>query len=73
MLGAIVGDMVGSVYEFDNHRSKEFELLQERSHSDRGGGGPEDQKTAPLCPASRSCDSSHDANIGIHHLLWRVE
>ena len=24
MLGAIVGDIVGSVYEFDNHRSKDF-------------------------------------------------
>ena len=24
MFGAIIGDMVGSIYEFDNHRSKEF-------------------------------------------------
>jgi ADP-ribosyl-[dinitrogen reductase] hydrolase len=24
MLGAIIGDMVGSIYEFNNHRSKEF-------------------------------------------------
>ncbi len=24
MLGAIVGDIVGSVYEHDNHRSKDF-------------------------------------------------
>ena len=24
MLGAIIGDMVGSIYEFSNHRSKEF-------------------------------------------------
>jgi len=27
MLGAIVGDIVGSIYEFDNHRSKEFALF----------------------------------------------
>lgn len=27
MLGAIIGDMVGSVYEFDNHRSKDFTLF----------------------------------------------
>ena len=27
MLGAIIGDMAGSVYEFDNHRSKDFPLL----------------------------------------------
>ena len=32
MLGAIVGDIVGSVYEFNNHRSKDFPLFQESSH-----------------------------------------
>ena len=32
MLGAIVGDIVGSVYEFNNHRSKDFPLFREDSH-----------------------------------------
>ena len=32
MLGAIVGDIVGSVYEFDNHHSKDFPLFREDSH-----------------------------------------
>ena len=32
MLGAIVGDIVGSVYEFYNNRSKDFPLIQEGSH-----------------------------------------
>lgn len=27
MLGAIIGDIAGSRFEFRNHRSKEFELL----------------------------------------------
>ncbi|HPJ22985.1 MAG TPA: ADP-ribosylglycohydrolase, partial [Clostridia bacterium] len=27
MLGAIIGDIVGSRFEFNNHRSKEFELF----------------------------------------------
>lgn len=27
MLGAIIGDIVGSIYEFDNHRSKDFEFF----------------------------------------------
>ena len=27
MLGAIVGDIVGSIYEFNNHRSKDFSLF----------------------------------------------
>lgn len=28
MLGAIVGDIVGSIYEFDNHKSKDFPLFK---------------------------------------------
>ena len=31
MIGAIIGDVVGSVYEFNNHRSKEFPLFQAKS------------------------------------------
>ncbi len=31
MLGAIVGDIVGSVYEFNNHNSKDFPLFREDS------------------------------------------
>ena len=27
MIGAIIGDIVGSIYEFHNHRSKEFEFF----------------------------------------------
>ena len=29
MIGAIIGDIVGSRFEFNNHRSKEFELFTE--------------------------------------------
>lgn len=32
MLGAIAGDMVGSIYEFHNHKSKEFPLFKNESH-----------------------------------------
>lgn len=28
MLGAIIGDIVGSVYEFDNIKTKDFELFK---------------------------------------------
>ena len=31
MIGAIVGDIIGSRFEFDNHRSEEFELFAKRS------------------------------------------
>ena len=27
MLGAIIGDIVGSIYEFDNIKTKDFELI----------------------------------------------
>tara|TARA_R110000751_G_scaffold78229_1_gene157763 strand:- start:624 stop:1394 length:771 start_codon:yes stop_codon:yes gene_type:complete len=30
MLGAIIGDIVGSIYEFDNHKSKDFEFFGEK-------------------------------------------
>ena len=29
MLGAIIGDIVGSIYEFDNIKTKEFEFFHE--------------------------------------------
>jgi len=32
MLGAIAGDIIGSIYEFNNHRSKEFSLFTQRNH-----------------------------------------
>ena len=32
MLGAIVGDIVGSIYEWDNIKTKEFPLFQESCH-----------------------------------------
>lgn len=31
VIGAIVGDIVGSIYEFSNHRSKDFELLSKET------------------------------------------
>ena len=32
MLGAIIGDIVGSRFEWDNHRSKDFELMMPRCY-----------------------------------------
>ena len=32
MLGAIIGDIAGSRFEWDNHKSKEFDLLTYRCH-----------------------------------------
>ena len=34
MIGTIIGDVAGSIYEFDNHKSKEFELLQANGFCD---------------------------------------
>ena len=30
MIGAILGDVVGSIYEFNNIKTKEFELFDEK-------------------------------------------
>ncbi|HOT22792.1 MAG TPA: ADP-ribosylglycohydrolase, partial [Sedimentibacter sp.] len=30
MIGAIIGDIVGSRFEFNNHRNKEFELFTDK-------------------------------------------
>lgn len=30
MLGAIIGDIVGSIYEFDNIKTKEFPFFEDR-------------------------------------------
>lgn len=30
MLGAIIGDIVGSIYEFDNIKTKDFPFFEER-------------------------------------------
>ncbi|TAE61366.1 MAG: ADP-ribosylglycohydrolase family protein [Nostocales cyanobacterium] len=32
MLGAIAGDMIGSIYEFDNIKTKDFSLFDDRCH-----------------------------------------
>ena len=32
MLGAIIGDIVGSLYEFESNKTKDFELFSEDSH-----------------------------------------
>lgn len=31
MIGSIIGDIVGSIYEFDNIKTKEFPLFTERT------------------------------------------
>ena len=32
MIGAIIGDTIGSIYEFDNHKSEDFYLFNNRSY-----------------------------------------
>lgn len=32
MLGAIIGDTIGSIYEFNNHKSEDFDLFDNRSY-----------------------------------------
>ena len=32
MLGAIIGDIIGSIYEFNNIKTKDFPLFCDKSH-----------------------------------------
>ena len=52
MLGAIIGDIVGSIYEFDNHRSKQSvffgdpaDFTEDTVCNDRGGGRADARQT----------------------------
>ena len=68
MLGAIVGDIVGSVYEFDNHRSKDFELFREDSKFT-------DDAILMIATADAlmsSCDGISDIAAKARATIWRM-
>ena len=60
MLGAIVGDISGSRYEFGNHKSKEFTLL---SHKE--GCAPTDDSIMTLAVA-KALMETEDKNGNLH-------
>ena len=53
MFGAIVGDIVGSVYEFQNHRAKDFPLFS-------AGCFPTDDSIMTLAVAQALLESRAD-------------
>lgn len=55
MLGAIVGDIVGSRFEWDNHRSKDFEFLTYKCF-------PTDDSVMSLAIAKAILESKKDWN-----------
>jgi len=55
MLGAIIGDIVGSIYEFDNHRWKAFELFSKKMFFT--------DDTVMTCAVAKSLLDSRGANI----------
>lgn len=58
MIGAIIGDIVGSRFEWDNHRSKDFELFtDECSFTD------DSVMSLVVCDALMKC-SSDRSNLG---------
>ena len=52
MLGAIAGDMIGSVYEFDNRRRKDFPLFTEATTF------TDDTSNTRRCNSAGKCDSA---------------
>ena len=55
MIGAIIGDIVGSRYERYNHKSKDFELFDKKCH-------PTDDSIMSLAVAKAILDSEDDAD-----------
>ena len=64
MLGAIIGDIVGSRFEWNNHRSKEFELFTSACE-------PTDDSimTLAIAKALLSCDGCYD-DLGEKAICW---
>ena len=60
MLGAILGDIVGSPYEFDhnNYKHKDFPLLSEKSHFTRKTHICSSERGRCLCRLERRTRSS---------------
>ena len=64
MLGAIIGDIVGSCFEFDNHRSKDFNLfVQDSRFTD------DTVMTLAVAKAILSCNGNWD-NLGEQAVIW---
>lgn len=56
MIGAVVGDIVGSVYEFNNHKSKAFELFTDDCYFT-----DDSVMTLAVCDALLAFDGDYDA------------
>lgn len=63
MIGAIIGDIVGSRFEWDNHRSKEFELFAE-------GCFATDDSIMTLAIAGAILDSEGQDTLGQQAVRW---
>ena len=63
MIGAIIGDIVGSRFEWDNHRSKEFELFAE-------GCFATDDSIMTLAIAGAILDSEGEDALGQQAVRW---
>ena len=56
MLGAIIGDIIGSVYEFESNKTKDFELFPEESR-------PTDDSLVFLEQLRNGCDLVDEAHL----------
>jgi ADP-ribosylglycohydrolase len=60
MLGAIIGDIAGSRFEFDNHRSKEFDLFTDKCFAT-------DDSIMTLAVAKAIMETARSAGSGVVH------
>lgn len=68
MLGAIIGDIVGSRFEWQNHKSKGFEFF-----SKSGGCRPTDDSIMTLAVAQAIIDSNGDENALFTNAVRRMQ
>lgn len=68
MIGAIVGDIAGSRFEFDNHKSKDFDLFVSCG---KLNGSVDDKLKTMLNSSTYSDDSVMTLAIAKAILLWK--
>lgn len=69
MIGAIIGDIVGSRFEWDNHRSKDFDLLTHKCFFT-----DDSVMSLAVCDALMKCQGDYSdlgrAGYSLHAECW---
>ena len=67
MIGAIIGDIVGSRFEWDNHRSKDFDFLTHQCFFT-----DDSVMSLAVCDALMHCNLCSELDVPIHIVVMVV-